>query len=362
MKIGLSVFRGRCVHGGGNTPHGPAEGREPERKNPMFRKSLLCASLLFAGCGQVQEDEFRDGLPSKQMVEVKAPGGSSSQRLESTEVSAFAPGDTSDFYRLTRGATVVVNGGTAAVLNLIEEITEHPPTSLNGDTAVWGPHTDALSPNTWKLSVTQTAEHAYSYKLEGKAKTAGDSAFKVILSGTHTIATDAQGNRLRDFGSGTLKLDWDAAQTLPEHDQNVGTADIRYSRVSAQAAATVEADFRNVKDDERPGTRVNADYRYKETPGTGGEFDFAIDKNLDKDPNRPAIEHLTIKSRWGQSGAGRAEVKVSGGDVGATPATVSECWDANFASQYLDISFAPTYGYGSVSACGAFSTPVYSSL
>jgi hypothetical protein len=106
---------------------------------------------------------------------------------------------------------------------------------------------------------------------------------------------------------------------------------------------------------------VNADYRYKETPGAGGEFDFALDKNLDTDSTRPAIEHLTVKSRWGQTGAGRSDVKATKGDLGTNEGTISECWDANFASQYLTVSF-PAYSYGEVSACGSFSTAVYSLL
>jgi hypothetical protein len=248
------------------------------------------------------------------------------------------------------------------VLNLIEEITKHTPTSLTADVAVWGPYTDALSPTTWKLTVTKTADHAYSYKLEGKGKAEADSAFKTVLSGSHRIAVDAQGNRLRDFGNGSLKLDWDAAQQLPEHDNNVGTVDIRYERPDAQAVAKVEADFRNVKDDERPGTKVNADYRYTETPGAGGEFDFALAKNFDTDPNRPAIERLTIKSRWAQSGAGRADVKITGGDFIVASATVSECWDANFLSQYLEANWPLAPNYGAVSACGSLSTALYSSL
>jgi hypothetical protein len=331
----------------------------------MFRKSLmLCAtSLLFVGCGQAtQEDQFRDGLTSKEMVAVKEPGGSSAQGLESAEVSAFAQNQTSDFYKLTRGATVSVNGATAFALSLVEQVTKNVPTSISGDVAVWGPYTDALSPTTWKMSVTQVAENTYSYKLEGKPKTADDSAFVVILSGTHNIALDAQGNRLRNYGSGNMTFDWDAAQTLPEHGNDVGTAEIRYARPSPEAVATVEADFHNVKDDENPSTRVNANYGYKETPGAGGEFDFALNKNIDTDPIRTGIEHLTIKSRWEQSGAGRSDVKLTGGDLGTGEATVNECWDANFASQFLVISYAPTLGYGNLSACGSFNTAVYSAL
>ncbi len=331
----------------------------------MFRKSLiLSASLLFAGCDPMTpEDEFREGLPSKQMVQVKEPGGSAGQRLESNEVSGLALGQRSDFYTFTRGATVIVNGGTAFVLNLLEEITKNTPTSLEGDVAVWGPHTDALSPNTWKLTVTKTGDHIYSYKLEAKGKTEADSAFKTILSGTHTISVDAQGNRMRDFGNGNLQIDWDAAQTLPEHDSNIGTLAIRYARPDEKSVITVDAAFRNVKDDERPGTRVNADYMYKEAPGAGGEFDFGLSKNFDTDASRPAVERLTIKSRWAQSGAGRADVKITGGDFGVADAKVSECWDANFASQYLEASWVTTGPvYGSLAACGSLSTAIYSSL
>lgn len=332
----------------------------------MFRKSLmLCAaSLLFAGCdpAATKEDEFREGLPSKEQVNVKEPGGSTAQGLETNEVHAYSQGQTSDFYKLTRGATVSVNGGTAFVLNLLDQVTKNTPTSLSGDVAVWGPYTDALSPTTWKLTVTQTGDNTYSYKLEGKAKAAADSDFKVIISGTHAIATDAAGNRVKAFGSGDITLDWDAAQTLPEHGNDIGTAQIRYSRPDAQSVATVEAHFRNVKDDDRPGTKVNADYGYKETPGAGGEFDFALDKNLDNDAARSLIEHLTVKSRWVQSGAGRSDVKITGGDVGVGEATINECWDANFSSQFLVTNLFPLAGYGNLTACGSFSTAVYSGL
>lgn len=326
----------------------------------MLRKSLLCAALMLTACGRnsTEGDAFREGLPSQETVEVKAPAKAG----QGLEVEAQAKGGQSDTYAWTRGATVVVNGGTAWVLTLLEKITEHTPTSLADKTAVWGPHTEALSPNTWKLTVTQTAEHGYSYVLEAKAKSAADSEYKVILSGSHTVAVDANGQRKKHFGSGSFLIDWDAAQTLPEHDNQVGRAEIRYARPDAASAVTVEADFRQVRDADRPGTRVDADYRYKATPGAGGEFDFAVDKNIDRGTDRTAIEHLTIKSRWQQDGAGRSDVQASGGDLGDQKASISECWDSNFASQVLLISYAPFFNYGTEATECAFSTAVYSSL
>ncbi len=326
----------------------------------MLRKSLLCAALMLTACGNnnTEGDAFREGLPNQETVAVKAP----EKAGQGLTVEAQAKGGQSDTYAWTRGATVVVNGGTAAVLTLLEKITEHTPTSLADKTAVWGPHTEPLSPNTWKLTVTQTAEHSYSYVLEAKAKSAADSEYKVILSGAHTIARDANGQRVKHYGSGSFLIDWDAAQTLPEHDHQVGRAEIRYSRPDTTSAVTVEADFRQVRDAERPGTRVDADYRYKATPGAGGEFDFAVDKNIDRGTDRTAIEHLTIKSRWKQNGAGRSDVQATGGDLDSQGASISECWDSNFASQVLLISYAPFFNYGTEATECAFVTAVYSSL
>jgi hypothetical protein len=46
-----------------------------------------------------------------------------------------------------------------------------------------------------------------------------------------------------------------------------------------------------------------------------------------------------------ESGAGRTDYQLSGGDITAAlsgNATVSECWDPSFASQYRVVSYDPT--------------------
>ncbi|MCP3143697.1 hypothetical protein [Pyxidicoccus xibeiensis] len=325
----------------------------------MLRKSLLCAALVFAGCDNAKNDEasFREGLPSKEMVEMKSP------KPNGQGLTAFyGQGQQAEYYQLTVGAALTVNGGTLWVLNLLEEIVKHTPTSIEGDVAVWGPHTDALSPTTWKLTVTRTDDDSYSWVLEGKGKNEQDSAFRAILSGTHTVAVDDEGERVKGYGSGEFLIDWDKSRTLPgENQEDMGTAEIRYSRTDAQAASSVQAEFRQVRDEAVENGRVDASYAYKQAPGAGGELDFVIKKNIDTDPTRARVENLAIKSRWEATGAGRSDIKLSGGDLFGT-AEVSECWDSNFLSAYFAVSFNPALGYGAVSACGTFSTAVYSTL
>lgn len=321
----------------------------------MLRKSLLCgAALLVSACGPADDAEsFREGLPSRETVAVNTPGVSSAGSVESLATE----GQVSELYKLTRGASAMVNGGTVFVLRMLEEITEHVPTSIDGDTAVWGPHTGALARNTWKLSVTRTGDHTFTYALEGKDKTADDSAYVTVLSGTHTAAVDDSGARLKHFGSGSFTVDWDKASTLPERDGNAGTGVFTYSREAPDAQVSVVAKFTQVIDREHPDRRVDADYSFEATRGQGGELSFGVDQNMDANPQ---LERLTVMSRWQQGGAGRSDVRLSGGDLGAGAFTVSECWDTNFISRYYAAAFpgAPE-GYGVESESCVFTSAVY---
>ncbi len=310
--------------------------------------SALCF-LTLAACGADRADSFRQGLPSQNAVKLAVPGQgqaltAAGQRSDPLE------GQKAEYYALTRGVSLGVNGATASVLTLVEKIVRNPPTSVQDqNVAIWGPHTDALSPVTWKLTVKRTAPNQHSYILEGKGKTEADSAFRGVLSGTH-LSTGV------DLGSGTFLIDFDAAQTLPEHGNEIGTAMIDYSRVSSTSEASVTATFVGVRDD-ASGQRVNATYKYVEQPGQGGSLDFTMNKNA---IGGPAIEALSIRSRWTQSGTGRADVRGVGGDL-TTPVTINECWDAGFLSRYFLTSFDPTKNYGQATAC-AFATAEYTSL
>lgn len=322
--------------------------------NRLVRRLVRTATVSAATCGLFAchgpADEFRSAVPSTDVVSINVPAkstaGLSQQAVE---------GQVSDFYKLTRGATVIINGGTGAVLSLLKRITSTTPSSLKDSVAVWGPHTEALSPNTWRLTVTRTSPDHYSYVLEGKPKSADDSAYVAVLSGTHVNAGQ------ENDGNGEFLLDWDAASTLPEHDNNVGTADVTYARDLNTHVITISAEFTNVRDGDT-GNTISAQYGYSQTPGVGGTFDFSTNKNVDSDPSRSAAEHLSIRSRWNTDGAGRADVKVSGGDLGTNQATGNECWDANFISRYLNVSYDSSLDYGTEATDCVFTSADYSTL
>lgn len=322
----------------------------------MKRIVVLALPAILIACGKDGADPFRQAIPKAEAVALHVPAREGQALSGTAQRQDALEGERSGFYALTRAVTLTVNAGTVAVLGLVKGITDHRPTSLQGDVAVWGPHTDPLSPNTYRLTVTRNRDHDYSYVLDAKGKNEPDTAFRAILSGSHLVATDASGEELEGFGNGTFLIDWDQMQSLPEHDDHVGAATFVYTRLSASSNVQIDVAFRQVKDRET-GQRVDADYRYVATPSAGGSFDFKIIKNLDA---QPALETMTIRSRWEQTGAGRSDVKAKGGDLPGE-ATASECWDENFDSRFLSLSYAPSQNYGSEAAC-AFSPAEYSTL
>jgi hypothetical protein len=326
----------------------------------------LTVALCAMGCRPKDDaDEYRGGVPLRETVALHVPGAPDSGGALTIEggVQSALLGQKADSYTVTRVVTAVVNGGTWAVLSLVRTIVGFPATTVDqaAQTAVWGPHTDALSPNTWRLTVTRVAGHQFQWKLDGRAKNEPDAAFRTIISGTHTAVVDASGDHLEGFGEGAFAIDWNKAAELPEHDKNVGVAAFTYSRLTTDAVVHIDVDFTGIQDD-KTLELFDAKYRYTSTPGHGGQLRYADDKAHGAGT---ALEHGTLESRWTEDGVGRADFEASGGDLGTVKAHASECWDSLFKSVYRYVEY-PEPGdpgpWGAESDCAAFPTASYADL
>lgn len=317
----------------------------------------IAAALLATACGG---PDFQSGLPSKDMVEVKLPATAQSRdlglqesELRSSKAGLAGEGNLSDGWALTVVATAHVNGGTLYVLALLDAIGDYPPTTIEENTATWGPWDDENSQNAYRLTVTHNGGHNYSYALAGKAKGAADSEFQIVLSGSHVA-------RSRRVGHGEFLIDWDRMQTLPSHDESIGSAIVAYGNDGDGGAVGVFARFEGVRDEQNGGT-INANYLYAAKPGVGGTFQFGTRKNINPEAGT-TMESFTIESRWLTTGAGRMDAKVSGGDFALSPATVNECWDTQAKSRFLAVSFDPSKNYGAEASNCAIQGAEYSQL
>lgn len=292
---------------------------------------------LYTACGTALDD-VRAGVPSAKGVTVNVPQNGNA-----------LIGQTADLYTLTWGATSVINTGVVAVLTLLHDIVEQQPTTTAGNVYTWGPGASSpLDPIVWKLTVTDNGDGTYSYDLDGAPK--GTTSFVTVISGKHTPAKLGSAND-PDHGSGTFLLDWNARATLPQPDGNIGTAAITYSNLSDNVQ--VDVNFTGIHNSQ--GALTNPTYHYLQPSGGDGTFEFSDQGNVDGN-TQGILENLTIESRWDQTGAGRADVQVSGGDLGTTTGEESECWGPTFLETYFSNTFAPTLG--AESAC-VFATATY---
>ena len=335
--------------------------------------AVSLAALALVACGPRKPVDFAHGVPTKEMATVAVPTsnsrglsaapaeGSAGQQLVALGqvIDQARKGETADMYQLTVGATYLVNGATEWLLVALAAGVAQRPTSVDGDTAIYGPYTPYLSAITWKLSVTRTSWNSFTYILEGQDKTQPASAWVQVISGSHTVTVDEQEQAVKGFGQGVFLIEWDKANKLPGRSNDTGTCEVHYGKLEPTTPAFVNVSFNNVAA-ESGAKPFNAEYRFSLEPSHAGQFEFALDLNLQ--PWTTALaERLSIESRWLSTGAGRSDVQAREGDL-VSNITLNECWDASFLSQYYRKSDEPLLGYGAEAQACAFATAEYSEL
>jgi hypothetical protein len=321
--------------------------------------SLALAGLA-AGCHPKLEtaDEFRRGVPREETVTVAVPQKGGGQALTVEGQSQALRGLPAEYWGLTVGVSAVMNGGAAFVGLLVKTVVAFPPTTISGDTAVWGPFSgSAIEPIIWKVTVSRIGDHQFQYQFDGQSKLTPGSPFVTVLAGKHTAALDDQGDPIEGFGTGSFTLDWNQRQKLPlANPDEVGTANYSYARLPG-ATATIAAKFLQVKDRDN-GKLVDVDYAYAHHQGGSGTMDFSYDAAAQLGM---ADGRASVRSRWERTGAGRADAKLTSSALPA-PATASECWSAIFGSTFFKRSWIPALDYGTEATDCVYTSAEFSQL
>lgn len=300
----------------------------------MLAKTLAAVALAASLAACVQETDapttMKNAIPTADQVEIKLPAS-----------AARTIGELAGWYVATRNVTRTLNGGTAWVLTLIHTIVQFPVTTTDGDKYTWGPWSDALDPAEYKLDVRDVGDGTYEYKLSGRSKLQAGSQFEVIIDGK----ADPRAGELK--GNGTFLLDFEASRRVNPIDAGDarGSVTVKYDLTAKHLDLGIDSI------DDR-GQPVAADYAYTEAADGGGDMIFNVEGNAG---GTAANEKITLRSRWQGTGAGRADARLAGGDLGTVTAIASECWDKAFKRVYYtdSVNFAPTEGLAT--AC-AFAT------
>jgi hypothetical protein len=317
----------------------------------MMLGAIAAMGIGSQGCTLKTQDSsrFAEPIPQGSDVALGVPGSPSAVGTTAASASELhidgypnsggaVGGDYAFWYAFTRNVTDGVDLGTASILGTISLVVQLPATSTTANEAVWGPGGDALDPAVWRLTVDEVATDEYDYHLDARPKAStSESDYRALLTG-HGYGDASPSHR-----SGWFQIDQDAYNALePLRAHDSGTVKVTYDLRAFPK--TIEADVKHTADAAWFDFVVTHD-----ADGSG-----AVSANANGDISTPpdgTYETITLESRYDSTGAGRADVEVTGGDLGTQTVDSSECWGTTFAESYYtdDASWRPTSG--DVAAC-----------
>ena len=297
----------------------------------LFALPLLAA----AACGPKESPDvalFRQAIPSSDDVKVTDPtgNGAATTTQAAPGVVGQAPSvQYAKLYKLTRNLYDVVNYGSAAILGGVWLVAHTAPTTIDDNEAIWGPGSEPLHPAEYRLRVSKVAEDTYDWVWEGRAK-GTQEAFRAVIKGKGYADRDAR------HGTGDFMIDFDTANDLDgarlNGENESGTIAIEYDiRGAPILGGPRDITVRSTpsQKDERFVLRIT-----RGEQGQGGSVDLALHGDTD-DTKKTLPEEVVLKSRFRGDGAGRSDVKMSGGDIpGGLVVDMSECWSKTFERSY----------------------------
>lgn len=282
---------------------------------------LLALPLSLAFACQPPADEYRNALPDRETIEVDVPAAETTARGLGSRSSAIV-GEPADLYTSTYYQARDLNVLGKFVVELVETIASFPPTDLTETSAVWGPFSEEREPNEFKLTIEKDDVDArlYAWAIEGRHKSAKD--FVTLAHGSFEPDGD-------DYGRGWFVLDVDQIHALDPSEGGRGRVGYAFEKNAEGVSVRVHLAGENER-----GERIEAGYAYGESVSGEGFILFGIPLDVHEGP---ALEDVIIRTRWTRSGAGRADVIASGGDIGSDVYQGSQCWGDNFVSSYEHI-------------------------
>jgi hypothetical protein len=311
--------------------------------------SMILAGVLVA-CGGESDpaDEYREAVPTRAQLSMDVPAGEASQGELGSQSQALL-GQRAELYDLTYKVSHEVNGSIWIGLNIIEAIVQHQPSSIANGVATWGPHTPPLEPLTWMLKVTKTANGTYLYALSARKK--GDTAgtFVPILAGSSKKGYSPVFSGYTGlYTANATALNALDSFVCPDTGKAVATYDTTGLKRSVKMA------LKNFSEAGAPP--VDVLYSYLDRADTSGEFRFVAHTDLQK--NGSAEELFAASTAWDQTGAGRGDAVVTGGDVqSGVTVHITECWGDAFTRTFYQDNFNINPTEGNAADC-VFSQPL----
>ena len=331
-------------------------GVKMRRKNQTYMKTIIagvgCTLLgLCLGCGNYSREDFlfHAALPAAEEVALIPPGVSLKSLMESstTVQNALSHCEERSLRCKSKDLAEQFNEITVKLMGHVNEITSRQPTRRRAGKRVWGPYR-LESGATIRFEMERRDAESFHYCLHMSEKKVPPLRPSLRDINCNTLEDDNTGyvrvlsGQLQkgsvsyaETGSGNLFIDSPRLGAFTQAKLPKVTFDLSFERF--EGTKYVHVDFAHAIDPST-GRDAGGTYAYQlETDGSGA-FSFEKWDNFigsENSSNTLDEERLLVWVQWKSDYSGKAEAKVSQGNVEGEAVQVTECWDADLSTTYF---------------------------
>ncbi|MCK6548744.1 hypothetical protein L6R52_23065 [Myxococcota bacterium] len=325
---------------------------ELQRSRPALALALALATAACHEPFSNEDLEFLKALPTKEQVALDVPGTTTSTSgLRAIQGLAAR----AKHYDDAKRTSDQLNGVSAFVLSIVDEVQSYPPTARDGDKRVWGPFpgdggielmmsmervATSTIVKTTSTSTAAAVEAYFEYVLAGRR--AGTEAWSTLFAGRY-----APSDVLAE-GMGAIFVDFEAVRALGGTDV-AGLVYVAYDNRFGQQ--TIEMAIDLAGGSSVPFEEAEAGYWYRAAPTGEKQFVFAYTQNIADLVPDTGPETFIVAVRFLADQRGRADVAVQDGDLGGRVFFEIECWDEAFLRTFLGSNVPGSVPEGALDAC-----------
>ena len=297
-----------------------------------MRISTLAPGLALVAACALPSEEVSQLLPDNRLVIEANTLGSQARQV----------GERSSYAETLSDLIGQTNDGLGELLELIDTVTELPPSYVDDDEVLWGPW---LADGMYGQLVVETlADDSHTWAIQFREEGSAEDAWADALRGE--IETGSS----ESASSGHFTMDFSMADTLGAGETLQGQVQVTYQ--ITEGGAEAEVVFEGVSQD---GIMpADGTVWFSHQRDTGGVLDALLSRQV-SGTDTDAEELVDMRARWDGDGAGRSDAYLSGGDFGESQHTETECWSVAHTVTYYENSFEPASN-GNVEDC-AFVEP-----
>jgi hypothetical protein len=291
----------------------------------------LLLGLTMVGCNWSNQDlEFLYALPTRDALGARAPDQAATTTTQGLgqQTSALSVSAPSPMFQKTVGAAQHFNSMLFGILDVLERVSQLPPTRRETNRRVWGPIRDRQHPDREVRLVVERARQpddsfVYAWHIQMRWVGDPDTAWVALVEGSYVPGLDIR------RGTGSLRHDAAAVRAAgfasTDADPNLLSVDIGYDTGSDPLFVAMHLAF----------TSRTLDSEFEEFADGNARLVFDVTADFVHGPSG-LPETARFTSRWIAGGAGRTDaVALVGGDLAVMTAIGEECWDQTFSTVYF---------------------------